>query len=238
MRKYQPIPQIGDCTELPQWYRAGRDGTVWSRRKRGVPTSTTIGKWRQLRASVQKNLGRVTPTVRLVGNSNKPLGKLFSLDVCVCSAFNGPRPDNHIVRHWPDPDPLNCRANNLSWAPRAPRQHPRPPKTARISRPSSHPRRRTVTRNARLHDALVLEIRAAHARGETTKQICEKHGLKYNMVRDVMIGRTWRHVTPADQKDQQPVPYTPRKYSVRAQPAREPESAEPSNEETKRENQT
>jgi len=99
MRRYPPIPPIGDCTELRQWYRAGRDGTVWSRRKRGVPTPT-IGKWRQLRTSVPKNLGRVSPTVRLAGDGNKPRGKLFRLDVCVCSAFNPTQPGAGRPAAW------------------------------------------------------------------------------------------------------------------------------------------
>ena len=91
------------------------------------------------------------------------------------------------------------------------RQLAPPPKANRRPPSGTYPRRRTVTHNARLHAALVLEIRAAHARGETTKQISERHALKYAIVRDVIVRRTWKHVEPADQVQHVPLPNSSRK---------------------------
>ncbi len=198
MRKYQPIPPIDGCSEWPKWYRAGDDGTVWSRRKRGT-RPRGFGKWRRLRQTVQTANGSLKPKVRLIRDGSERKPTFIAVDLCICMAFKGPRPDGHVPRHWPDPSPLNCRADNLEWAPGVERRLSPKPETDRTTSRITNPRHRPVARNA-LHEALVLKIRADHACGETTKQICEKHGLKYNIVRDVIIRRTWKNVDPEEQK--------------------------------------
>ena len=75
-----------------------------------------IGPWRQLKPSVFLKDRGGTLKVQLLPDHTKRKGRMVAVDVCVCRAFHGPRPLGHVPLHWPDPDPANCRADNLRWA--------------------------------------------------------------------------------------------------------------------------
>lgn len=47
---------------------------------------------------------------------------------------------------------------------------------------------------AKLRAAVVPEVRASYARGETYAEIAERFGVTKGIVRDVIRGRAWNHV--------------------------------------------
>lgn len=62
------------------------------------------------------------------------------------------------------------------------------------------------TRHARsiVNDAVVMEMRAANAAGESTCAIAKRLGLKQPMVYDAIVGRSWRHLPLANGRPMPP----------------------------------
>lgn len=92
-------------------YRVGTDGSAWSRWRRsshgrGTGSFKILGdEWRRLKITVSRgaahlNFGR--------GNTRR-LGRL------VLEIFVGPCPVGMECCHFPDPNPANCRLDNLRW---------------------------------------------------------------------------------------------------------------------------
>jgi hypothetical protein len=90
--------------------RVGEDGSVW---KRGSQSPV----WRKSDAKVHSKRGIAYVTAYRVSNEGLRREKV-SVAKLVCLAFHGPKPLGCEPFHYPDPMKSNCRASNLSWAPR------------------------------------------------------------------------------------------------------------------------
>jgi HNH endonuclease len=175
---YRPI--VG----WPDSYRVGDDGTVWTRRKTGRFGGLT-DTWHRLTINYQ---GGIWPRVALT-RPRAHKSRWVSLPVIVCRAFNGPRPLGCRPLHFPDPDPRNCRAENLRWAPRGTRQLGRDP------RPGGRPELvGKPGRNAQLSDQEVMELRREYAAGRTQEELAAALGVARHVVRLAVLGRTYKHL--------------------------------------------
>lgn len=87
--------------------RVSRDGTVWK-------PHLQLGCWVPRAVHTEKSTPKIT--FRINGVKRR-----YAIASLVCLAFHGPRPSDHEPLHYPDPNPLNCHAENLRWAPRGTR---------------------------------------------------------------------------------------------------------------------
>jgi len=109
----EPI-EYRDILEFPG-YRVGNDGSVWSC---WAVRRNSTNRW--LEAYLSDHLRRLKPSPNEHGYLQVTLsrsGKQFSKLVhrLVLEAFVGPCPDGMQACHDPDPDPANCRLDNLRW---------------------------------------------------------------------------------------------------------------------------
>jgi hypothetical protein len=89
-------------------YIAGDDGSVWSCHIRGGLGGLS-DKWLSMPFTLDKD-GYPTVCVRL---NTKPFKKRVSH--LILETFCGPRPDGQECCHFPDPNPLNNRIENIRW---------------------------------------------------------------------------------------------------------------------------
>jgi hypothetical protein len=114
--------------------------------------------------------------------------RMWGIATLVARAWHGPRPLGQTVFHFPDPDPGNCRADNLRWAPEG---------TSRIGRTLAPlpPRLAGEAKgNARLTEESVREIRRLYREGWGYREIAADLEVSDEAVRHVLIGHTWSHV--------------------------------------------
>jgi hypothetical protein len=89
-------------------YRVGDDGSVWSRR---VPGPGGLrDRWKPLKIQEDRHTGYARVTLRIDGKTvHRNVHRL------VLEAFVGPCPDGMEACHFPDPNRMNCRLDNLRW---------------------------------------------------------------------------------------------------------------------------
>jgi hypothetical protein len=191
---YRPLPADIGCTCWPEYYRVGDDGSIWSRIKPG--RFGGLGPWRQLRPVVVARDRGGTLKVNLRTDEGRRKSRHVAVDVCVCRAFQGPRPLGCVPYHFPDPSPSNCRAGNLRWAPRG-------TSVAGIDR-QAHRSRERAARNrtsrgsiAQLSDDEVIAARQAAAQGQTAADIAEAIGVGRWVIDLAIRGRTYRDLPGA-----------------------------------------
>lgn len=114
--------------------------------------------------------------------------RLIRLHRLVALAFHGPsRPVHREVAHL-DGDRANARADNLKWVSRIENSyHKRAHGTHQAE--EKHPR-------AKLSRAGVADIKTRLAEGAGQSQLAREHGVTPSAIRDIAIGRNWRHVQP------------------------------------------
>jgi hypothetical protein len=172
----------GVLTEIPG-YRVSTDGrvcTCWF--QAGFGTKWVMGdEWFQLAARPNKQ------GYREVKSGFKGKGYTRLLHRIVLESWVGQCPQGHETRHFPDPNPANCRLENLSWT---------------TSRQNKADRVTHVTHfqgvqipSAKLDDEKVRTIWGLLRKGETRGEIARKFGLAAPTIRDIARGRTWKHVT-------------------------------------------
>lgn len=189
---YHAIPPIPGCQRWPEWYRAGDDGSIWSRRK--VGRYGGIGAWRRLKPSADRS-----GILKVSLMPDHPVGRnarVVSVAVCVCRAFHGPRPLGCVPLHYPDPDRADCRADNLRWAPRGSSvvaiDH-----RAHQSEARAEANRQRGAAMAQLTDDQVLACRRAAATGKTSRELADELGVGRWVVDLAIRGRTYRHLPGA-----------------------------------------
>lgn len=151
-------------------YRVGSDGSVWSCRR-------TL-KWTRLRPQVTTP-GGARVSMRLNGKlKSRCLAKL------VCRAFHGPRPLGCCTFHFPDPDPLNNRADNLRWVPRGTLLAGRPFANGVWPQPrgEDHP-------VAKLTSKQVVAIREMIQSGFSCSEVAERFGVSSGHVHGIAQGK-------------------------------------------------
>lgn len=107
----------------------------------------------------------------------------------VAIAFLGPRPEgSEEIRHL-DGDKLNNSASNLRWGTRR-------DNAADREAHGTH-RHGSAHSNAKLNEALVVDIRRRIRAGERQKDIAKELGVNHATLSTANSGRTWAHVQEA-----------------------------------------
>lgn len=165
---FKPVPGF-----LENVIRVGDHGTIlhYSRYHR---------KWQPIKSSPKSgtNMGwRVT---------FKEDGKRYHPGVAalVCRAFHGPRPLGNVPLHYPDPNPANCCADNVRWAPIG--SHKLASKCDRYFGPPPI-----------LTAKIVHNMRWLRRRGYAIKDIALRYGVAYTTAQHAIHGRTWKHLSGA-----------------------------------------
>ena len=109
----------------------------------------------------------------------------MAVNVLVCLAFHGPRPDDHDAAHW-NGDRTDNRPENLRWATRS----------DNLADRGRHGTINHGERNgqAKLTAEQVRKIRRAHANGKTPTALSLQYDLNPRHVCDIVAGRRWGHV--------------------------------------------
>ncbi len=159
---------------LGKWpaYRIGDDGTVWTRWSKNG--KAMVDEWR-LRATRPDKDGY--PRVVLC---NAEKHQMFHVHRLVAEAFHGPCPPGLEVRHFPDRDPANCRADNLKYA---------TPKENNADK-FIHGTRQIGERNgmSRIADADTPRIFDLHGKGYSHREIAAAVGLCKSQVGNILRG--------------------------------------------------
>lgn len=154
-------------------YASDDNGDIWSCRGAG-------GEWRKMRPVVN---GRGYPFVGVYVNGRR-VSRLVSH--LVLMAFVGPRPEGADACHFPDPNPLNNRPDNLRWDTKSENQLD----AARLGRKPIGSRMYC----AKLTEQDIPEILRFRAQGETFKAIAARFGVCRTTIRYIVAGRLWKHV--------------------------------------------
>lgn len=93
-------------------YRVGRDGSIWTRWRRGRKTPELGWVWRQMKPIINKRRGNYRNVILYDGRGAEKHERVCRL---VCAAFHGPCPPGLECRHE-NGDSLDDRASNLSWS--------------------------------------------------------------------------------------------------------------------------
>lgn len=133
--------------------------------------------------------GNLSNGRRSVCLSRDDEARYFRVHALVAKAFIGPRPDGHECNHK-DGDKHNNHADNLEWVtPAANKEH------ARQHGMVTPPQQGEASRQAKLTDAAVIEIRAL--RGSLSqRQIAARYGISQQRVSNILRGQGWRHLAP------------------------------------------
>lgn len=129
----------------------------------------------------------------------RPCGKYFSvtlhrvgikrevyLHTLVLESFVGPRPDGYEACHDPDPNPANCRLENLRWDTR---QANRSDTAAHGTQPRGEDHRCAKLKEADIHEMFRLK-RA----GLTQSAIALRFGISPSQASLIFLRKEWRHL--------------------------------------------
>lgn len=167
-------------------YRVGNDGSVWSSWENHGSSGGRVGDWKKLKP--QKSTTGY-PCVRIrFANALKKTRKVHHL---ILETFRGPRPNGMECRHL-DGNPMNSDLSNLQWGTHAENildtiRHGRSLKGIARVKGSRHGK-------AKLREPNIPVIRRLFDDGKTQKHIAVIFNVNVSTIKDVLAGRTWRHV--------------------------------------------
>lgn len=183
MPEFDSTLEYRRCPIFPD-YMIGNDGSVWTclvRVGHHQGLRFVRGSTWAIMKSRPNNTGH--RTIKLRGRCHVLVHKL------VLVTFHGPQPKGTQARHFPDRDPANNQARNLSWT--TPKQN----QADRFvhgteCRGQSHPL-------AILDDDKVREIRSRYAKGDiSSAALGKEYGVCGGTVLAIAKRRLWKHVTP------------------------------------------
>lgn len=156
-------------------YQVSTDGTVWSRLN---GRWGTLDDWHKVKGWT---FGRYRGVTLCNGKRKR---KRYYVHQLVLLAFVGPCPKGMQCRHFPDRDRSNNRLENLSWG--TPKQdHQDKLVHGTHLEGGRHP-------NAILTDHQAAQIKNLAAAGNTNKKIAAMTGVKYGLVRRIVLGERYR----------------------------------------------
>ncbi len=175
----QSIVEYREIKEFPG-YRAGSDGSVWSCRPvngRGPLKES----WRKLNPSTDSK-GRCVVSI-----CSGACRRQFQVHTLVLLAFVGPKPPGMQCRHYPDPDPTNCRLGNLRWGTQKENAEDSVAKGVQVNGERCH--------RSKLTAEQVIEIRQQHTgkRGENVR-LANIYGIAPTNISRIVSGKTWKHL--------------------------------------------
>jgi hypothetical protein len=185
--------------EIPGWpaYRAGSDGTVWSRWKqtanggRGGGFTLTVGEsWKKLNPRKELNRGEGNRYRGVTLTNGRHARRHVRVHKLVMEVFAGECPDGMEVRHL-DGNPDNNRLDNLKYGTKSEnaldaKRHGR----SGGAKGESHP-------THKLTDELVRAMRADHIpgkHGHGAGALARKYGIGKTVASLVISGQRWKHV--------------------------------------------
>lgn len=171
--------EYADVKEFPG-YRISSIGEVWSCRPingRGPLTHV----YRKIKPTLHHS-GRLVVSI-LNGKSKRQM----QVHVLVLMAFVGPRPKGMQCRHFPDPDPKNCRLDNLLWGTQKENAEDSIKQGIQICGERCHKSKLTAQQ--------VISIRKEHtgSRGEN-QRLARKYGIASTNISGIVKRKTWKHV--------------------------------------------
>lgn len=128
-------------------------------------------------------------TVSLIAPGRRK-GLTRTVHSLVCETFHGPRPDGCVVRHFPDNDRLNCRADNLSWGSPTENQRDRIFHGTKMFG-AHHPNATLIEGNVRVVLMLLSE------KVDTGAGIGRAMGMNMPTVSRIKTGAAWSHLATA-----------------------------------------
>ena len=108
------------------------------------------------------------------------------LHTLVLEAFVGPRPQGYDACHHPDPNPANCRLDNLRWDTRQANRHD-------TSVHGTQPKGESHWA-ARLRDADIREMFRLKRSGLSQSAIARQFGISISQASLIFLRKEWRHV--------------------------------------------
>lgn len=170
--EYRDIPDVPN-------YRAGSDGSIWSRLWRVGESRSATPTWRQL-TPTPGHKGRLRVSITVNGKTTpKYVHRLVAL------AFYGPLPDGLQTRHL-DGNHLNNTPENLKYGTREENEDDKW-KHGTHSRGEQHSL-------SRLTVSQVLEIRAMYTTGTSIYRIVRSTGVSKTHVRRIVHRQSWAHI--------------------------------------------
>jgi predicted transcriptional regulator len=167
--------------EIKPGYRIGEDGSVWSCLERARLRGWVItDRWHRIKAHRANRYGHLK--VFLSGRDHRSVHRL------VLEAFVGPCPPGMMCRHL-DGDPTNNRLENLVWGTKEENAADRV-RHGRAGEQKGEKNGRSV-----LTGADVLQALTMYRAGEKVAAIATQLGVYENSIRNILKGRSWRHIT-------------------------------------------
>ena len=161
-------------------YRAGTDGSIWSRLrfKGGRSGERVTGPWKRLKPDARKIDGRKRYTIKTdSGTYRRKYGSHFVLE-----AFVGPKPVGMEACHE-DGDCTNDSLRNVRWD---------TPEANKLDMVKHGTRQRGEQINtAKLTEADVIEIRTST---ESGNKIAKRKGVTQALVSAIRTRKVWKHV--------------------------------------------
>lgn len=109
----------------------------------------------------------------------------FPIHILVCSAFNGPPPQDGHCRHLDDNKEINT-PDNLRWGSLAENEEDRV-RNDRIPRGEAHGR-------AKLTEKDVRDMRCAHSAGTLASALAVRYGISEGHAYNIVLRKRWAHI--------------------------------------------
>jgi hypothetical protein len=175
-------PQQDNFRIVPDFpaYCVTRDGTVWSRYRKGSNQFSEV--WKP-KSPFVANRGHLR--VALHGDTSKQ----YFVHVLVLECFVGPRPEGMQCCHI-NGNPKDNRLENLRWGtPESNWDDKREHGTATIG---------TKQTQAKIRESDVLEIFRLRSEGFKLKDIAARFSISIAKVHQILAGKNWKHVSEAN----------------------------------------
>lgn len=186
-------------------YRVDIEGGVWSCKDN---SGRLTDRWHRLTPDRSK-AGYLRVTIHHEGRHRRGLVHQFVLE-----EFVGPCPQGMEACHSPDPDPGNCRLENLRWDTRKNNR-------ADMKLHGSLPRGES-SGQSKLREVDIPRIRRMFYEGMAISKIAAEFGVSGSCIGGVLRGKTWGHVT-----DGRELVVLPRRKIVKAKPVAPPKPRRP-----------
>lgn len=160
-------------------YFASSDGRIWSRYRSG-------DRYRKMRDTLLelKRVPSRSGHLRVALASGP--GKIHSVHRLILQTFVGPCPAGMECCHDPDPDPANCKLDNLRWDTRQ-ANHDDKCRAGRQARGSTAGR-------AKLTEDDVNKIRALALAGVSQRELARRFGVDRVSIQYILRRRNWKHL--------------------------------------------
>lgn len=166
-------------------YRAGSNGTIWSRWRTCRQGKILTDHWHQMKLSVQKKRSEGRRYLYLnLCRDGKPT--TFHVHRLILLAFVGPRPEGMECRHL-DGNPANNNITNLTWGTKQEntedcRKH------NRYHVGEKHPRSKLTTEQ-------VIEIRRRYATNKLLlRELAEEFNVNIANISTIIKRKSWKHL--------------------------------------------